>query len=173
MSDQSGWTEDLDSDVPPAEDKAQKDAEARANRLEAQNRKTQKELEDLRAFKAQYEAEKRQNDVASVMKDAGLPPGLAAAWLAVNPGAEPTSESVIEYATWARPHPAAGNTCRSADHQPAPAAHAPAALWKHSSGRVVQPDCRRDHEHRSAEDVVRGVRQADEIESCRSQASLR
>jgi hypothetical protein len=138
MSDLGGY--DPDEDTPPApEDKAAKDAEARANRLEAQNRKQEKELQELREYVGQAKAEKRQNEVAGAMTEAGLPAGLASAWIAMNPDAEITPESVTEFASTLGLTPKEDKPSESKNTPPQPQGSTPPVEWHNpqSSGTTT------------------------------------
>lgn len=68
------------------------------NRLEKQLKAVTPELEELRSFKVQVEAEQRQAMIGSVLQQVGLAPSLAKLYGAVNTEGEVTPQSVAEFA---------------------------------------------------------------------------
>jgi hypothetical protein len=74
----------------------------------------QREVEELRAFKTQADAERRENAIADVFKEAGVSPRAAKLWASLNPDAEATPEAVKafaqEYSIGPEPEPNRGFT---------------------------------------------------------------
>jgi hypothetical protein len=89
------YFDDDDIDEAPA---PQEQASNPVKELRSQLRKLEKENKELNEFRAQAEAEKAQALTQNVFTEAGVDPKRAKYWRADNPEAEPTKETVRQWA---------------------------------------------------------------------------
>lgn len=162
MSDEDALLEQEEEEVE-VETSTIREIRQHAKRLEKDLAKARKELEELRAYRAAAEAERRAAQVKAAFQSVGLNERWADLYVKVHPDAEPTPESVRAFAEeYSLPIPA---TKQEEQQQPTPPAatepFAPTATPAATpTGRA--PMTWREFAEMHRQDPARAVREAQE-----------